>query len=62
MISAMNNLQMLFVRLVPIVFLFVEKLDAQTKLKLKRDCNMQTKKPWLSGDMTIYTPEYLVMY
>ena len=43
MIFAMNNLKMLFVRIVSIVFLFIKKLDAQAKLVLKTDCNMQTK-------------------
>ena len=43
MIFAMNNLKMLFVRIVSIVFLFIKKLDAQAKLVLNTDCNMQTK-------------------
>ena len=43
MIFAMNNLKMLLVWIVSIVFLFIKKLDAQTKLVLKTDCNMQTK-------------------
>ena len=43
MIFAMNNFKMLFVRIVSIVFLFIKKLDAQAKLVLNTDCNMQTK-------------------
>ena len=53
MIFGMKNLKMLFVLIVSIVFLFTKKLDAQTKLKLKTEFNMQTKKPSLPGDMII---------
>ena len=43
MIFAMNNLKMLLVWIVSIVFLSIKKLDEETKLVLKTDCNMQTK-------------------
>ena len=43
MIFTMNNLKLVFVWIVAIVFLFIKKFGAQTKLKLKTDCNMQTK-------------------
>ena len=43
MIYAMNDLKMMFLWIVSIVFLFIKKLDVQTKLVLKTDGNMQTK-------------------
>ena len=65
----MNNLKILFVLIVSIVFLFIKKLDAQTKLKLQTDCNMQTKNHlyeviWLYTTrwyVIIYTPGDLLM-
>ena len=58
MIFAMNNFKMLFVWIVSIVFLFIKKLNAQTKLKLKTDCNMQTNNRHYQ---VRYTPGDLVM-
>ena len=43
MIFAMNNLKMLLVWIVSIVFLSIKKIDVEAKLVLKTDCNMQTK-------------------
>ena len=58
MIFAKTTLKMVFVLVVLIVFWLIKKLGAQTKIKLKMDCNMQ--KQSLPYDI-IYTPEDLVM-
>ena len=42
------------------MLLFIKKLGAPTKLKLKTDCYIQTKKLSIAGDIIIYTPEDLV--
>ena len=70
MIFAMNNLKMLVVWIVSIVFLFIKKLDAQTELKLKTDCNMQTKSHHYCVIWLIYTwgfsnklePSYIFLF
>ena len=43
MIFAVITLRIMFFWIVLIVFLFIKKLGAQTKLKYKKDCNTQTK-------------------
>ena len=58
----MNNLKMLFVRIVSIVFFVHKEVRCASKTEIKDGLQYANKKPSVSGDMIIYTPdEDLVM-
>ena len=60
MIYAMNNIKIIFVWIVSVLFVRKE-VRCANKTEIKDGLQYANKKPSLPGDMIIYTPEDLVM-
>ena len=56
-----DSSKMVFVWIVPIIFLFIKKLDAEKKTEIKDGLQHTNKKLSLPRDIIIYTSENLVM-
>ena len=56
-----DSSKMVFVWIVPIIFLFIKKLDAEKKTEIKDALQYTNKKLSLPRDIIIYTSENLVM-
>ena len=56
-----DSSKMVFVWIVPIIFLFTKKLDAEKKTEIKDGLQYTNKKLSLPRDIIMYTSENLVM-